>query len=201
MKKIILIITVAFLGIILTACADRTPFKEQEVLKNKALVYVYVVKTVSTDDSSYDEPYSIKIDDKPITPKIMQSEYIAYDLQPIKIKFSAIKGAAVSKDIELDLKPQDVYYLRVKGSQEDESFSFEVVQSKTALKEIAKTGVAGSNFIFENEDKPEGVIETTPKQIEPKSSADEIQRLYDMKEKGILSQEEFDTLKAKVINK
>ena len=33
------------------------------------------------------------------------------------------------------------------------------------------------------------------------SDADELARLYDLKEKGAITQEEYETLKAKVINK
>lgn len=201
MKKIISIVTVAFLSIVFTACADRTPFKEQEVLKDTALVYVYIAKTVSTDDNFHDDPLSIKIDDKTLTPKIMQNEYIAYNLKPRSITISAIKGAVLSQEIKLDLKPSQVYYLRVKNSSNSDSFTFEKMNQVVGLQEIAKTTVAGSNFIFKDNDKIEGLVETTPDNKATRTKADEIQRLYDMKEKGILSQEEFETLKAKVIKK
>ncbi len=201
MKKIILILTVAFLSIILTACADRTPFKEQEALKDTALVYVYIAKTVSTDDDFHDAPLSIKIDDKTIIPKIMQNEYVAYNLKPRSVTISAIKGAVLSQEIKLDLKPSKVYYLRVKNSSNSDSFTFEKMNQVVGLQEIAKTTVAGSNFIFKDNDKVEGLVETTPDNKATRTKADEIQRLYDMKEKGILSQEEFETLKAKVIKK
>jgi hypothetical protein len=201
MKKIMSFFIATIILISINGCADRTPFKEQEALIDTALVYVYAVKTVSIDDSSYDAPYAIKIDDKAVTPKLMQSEYVVYNLKPRDVKISAVKGAALSRDVNLELQSQKSYYLRVKGSQEDESFSFELVDSQKALKEIAKTGLAGSNFIFKDEDKPEGLIETTPDNKKTRTEADEIQRLYEMKEKGILTQEEFKTLKAKVIDK
>ncbi|MEA3523171.1 MAG: SHOCT domain-containing protein [Campylobacterota bacterium] len=197
MKKIILLLNIAFLSIILTACADRTPFKEQKPLKNTALVYVYNAKTVSTDENTYENIFTIKIDNKIATAKLFESEYVAYDLKPRTVTISVLKAAIEVKNITLDLEAGESYYLRIKGS---ESVEFENINEAQALKEIAKTGVAGSNYIFGAEDKVEGLVDTTSDNKKPRSEADEIQRLYDMKEKGIITQEEFQTLKAKVIN-
>jgi len=189
------IILFAFLG-----CADRTPFKEQEPIKNSALVYVYTLKSVSANEDYNYAPYTISIDNKIETPKLMQSEYAIYDLKPKELVISARKNVLIEKDVKLNLEAGNIYYLKIKENLDDESFSFQRIDETNALQEIAKTGLVGSNYIFENDDKVERVSEKTSDTNELKAQTDEIQRLYDMKEKGILTQEEFETLKAKVIN-
>ncbi len=200
MKKTVSILTLMMLSLLLTACADRTPFKEQTPLKDTALIYVYIPKTVSTGEESYNDPFSIKIDDKTVTLKLFQSEYVSYDIKPRKLIISAVRAAVEAQEITLELHSDERVYLRV-INLDDGTFAFEKIQENRALKEIAKTGVAGSNFIFSDDDKPQGLIETTPNDSKTRTQADEIQRLYEMKEKGILTQDEFETLKAKVISK
>ena len=76
---------------------------------------------------------------------------------------------------------------------------------------MIKTGLAGSSVesedniinVFTDEPKEEAIIVAPITQSAPTvskaSKMDEIQKAFDMKEKGILSDEEFNTLKAEIL--
>jgi hypothetical protein len=131
--------------------------------------------------------------------------------------------------LDLDLKAGQTYYLKIVDSQDGSAFDFVKVQSSEAKTEIALTGLAGSseespeNIITEllnpktNDESMEvktavvpavvpvnsqtPVVRQTPIQVVPMSKTDEIMKAYEMKEKGILSDEEFKTLKTNILDK
>lgn len=200
MKKIFIFIFTLVVSLMFSACADRTPFKEKDTISNNSVVYVYMLNDIGDDENLNDKPFSIFVNGKRVTDKIISGEYVAYELKPTKVTISALRGEIESKEIEIDLKPKNSYYLKIKTELDNDDFSFTQMSEQVGKTEILKTGLAGSNRIFKDE-KPEEVVSTADANIQKPSKADEIQRLYDMKEKGILTQEEFETLKAKVISK
>jgi len=84
---------------------------------------------------------------------------------------------------------------------------------KEANPELMKTGLAGSSVeseeniidIFTDEPKKEEPAVVTSPLMTPKvnttSKMDEIQKAFDMKEKGMLSEDEFKALKSEILAK
>jgi len=197
-SKMFLFSVILFL---LTACAGRVPFKAQEPLADSALVYIYVSSDVGDNESVSDSYYRFYINNKLAKEKIQSGEYIALNLKAHPIKISVAKAAFEEHSQNISLMAGVTYYFRVKSNLDNDAFEFIQVSDSIGAKEIVKTGLAGSTAIDEKNIITEyvGVQEKETIQKMP-SKADEIQRLYDMKEKGIITQEEYKTLKAKVIN-
>ncbi|WP_373003050.1 hypothetical protein [Sulfurimonas sp.] len=226
-KILILSITLLFI----TACGNRTQFKAQEPLENAALVYIYSHMQISTDDSSGRAEYNIRINNKPVMERIRDGEYMVFNLKPQPMTISATKNQIREKVLNLDLKSGQIYYLKINDSQDGSTFDFIVVKNSLGAQEIAKTGLAGSseesqdNIITEfvnpketdsMEVKPTVAPATAVAPIAvpqastpvpaasaatPMSKTDEIMKAYEMKEKGIVSDEEFKALKTNILNK
>jgi hypothetical protein len=204
MKSLKLFILVVLL-LIISGCAGRVPFKAQKPLENAALVYMYISSSLSTDEGGTDIYYRFLINGKIAKEKIRSNEYIALDLKPALTSITLVRGAVEERSVTLNLEAGKIYYLKANVNLENDDFELIQVSEKIGSKEILKTGLAEStaidkdNLITEYVNKPDEKV--TDKSVKVKSEADEIQRLYDMKEKGVLTQEEFETLKAKVIGK
>ena len=168
---------------------SKTPFKVQETLENKALVYIYVKTPEGLNDSNRYPKYSIKIDGKYVDGEIDHEEYIALNLDSADIKISAIRATIEVQSLKINLKAGSTYYLRIKSFSDDfAKFNFEELPKNIAFEEILST----QNVTPKEEEKVQ-VIQTL-------SKSDEIQKAYDLKEKGILSNEEFEKLKADILN-
>ena len=221
-KILLLLLTL----LLISACGDRVPFKAQEPLENAALVYVYVSAEVSTDESAYESDYNIRINNKRTMQRIKEGEYVVFNLKPQPINISATRKQIEEKVLNLDLKAGQIYYLKIKENLSAGAFEFIKVENSLGSKEIVKTGLAGStvdenNFLTElispKEEKsaevkaatsvvaPVAIPTTTPvpaTQVSQNiSKTDEIQKAYDMKEKGIISDEEFQALKTNILTK
>ncbi|PHQ65727.1 MAG: hypothetical protein COB99_02315 [Sulfurimonas sp.] len=223
----ILLLTITLL--LITACGNRTPFKKQEPLENAALVYIYAELKVSADDSMSDSEYNIRINNKPVMQRIKDGEYMVFNLKPQPMTISATKKQIQEEVLDMNLKTGQIYYLKISDNQEGNTFEFIEVKSSIASKEIAKTGLAGSmeespeNIITEfvnpkntesMEVKPTAAPATivapvvipqasvpAPAAVAPMSKTDEIMKAYGLKEKGIISDEEFKALKTNILNK
>lgn len=170
------------------SCA-KTPFKAQETLENKALVYIYVKTPEGLNDSNRYPQYSIKIDGKYIDGDISHEEYITLDLDPADIEISAIRATIEAQSLKLNLKAGSTYYLRIKSFSDDfAEFNFEELPKSIALEEIKVT----KNVTPKEEEKVEA--------IQTLSMPDEIEKAYELKEKGILNNQEFEKLKADILN-
>ncbi|MEO1953431.1 MAG: SHOCT domain-containing protein [Campylobacterales bacterium] len=145
MKKRLLILGLVFVGLLFSACADRMPFKAQKPLPKAALVYIYVVDGVASDDGASHSDYNIRINGKRYLERIESGEYMVFNLKPNPTLFSVVKSQIIEKDIKLNLKAGDVNYLRVTDNTEVGEFGFEQVPASIARGEIAKTGLAGSS--------------------------------------------------------
>lgn len=218
--KILLLTTTLLL---ITACGSKTPFKEQKPLDNAALVYVYAKMSLDSSESSTRGEYSLRINNKPVMQRIQDGEYMIFNLKPQPMKISATKKQIQEKVLDLDLNAGQIYYLKIVDSQDGSAFDFVKVSSSHAKVEITKTGLAGSS-----EESPENIITefVNPKETEsmevkssavaapvavpqvsapvttmPMSKTDEIMKAYGLKEKGIISDEEFKALKTNILNK
>ncbi len=203
MKKLqIFLLSIVLLFI--TACGDRVAFKPQEPLSNAALVYVYVSPYSELIEGEYTSYYVIRINNKRLDARVYKNEYIALDVKPGKTTFSATRAEIEEKSLSLDLEAGHIYYLRVTGDLEDGGFKFERVSDKVGAKEIKTTGLSGSMV-----NSPEYIVteliendkEQEPKDSSRASKTQEIEKAYALKEKGIISQKEFEQLKADILAK
>lgn len=217
MKKIILLSSLLAVVAIFSGCGSKSPYKEQKPLDDAALVYVYVAPQSGIAENNKDHAYKIKVNGKNVEGYVKTDEYVALDLKPGKVEVSATRADVETNSLKLDLKAGDIHYLKVK-SYSDAFGKFDVIKEQTAVakKEIAKTVDATSKNIIEKEiegvsvfaDKQEPTKESVPQiaaptvaaQI-PASKTDELEKAYKLKEKGVITDEEFKTLKSQIISK
>lgn len=215
MKKILILSSLLSVVVMFSACSSKSPYKEQKPLEEAALVYVYVVSQSGVAENYKDHAYKIKVNGKSVEGLVKTDEYMALDLKPGNVEVSATRADIETQSVKLDLKAGDIHYLKVK-SFSDAFAKFDLIkeQSVVAKKEIAKTVDATSKNIIEKEiegvtvfaDKKAPVVETAvPVQLSapqvPTSKTDELEKAYKLKEKGIISEEEFKTLKSQIISK
>jgi hypothetical protein len=218
-KTLLLIATL----LLFSACGNKTAFKLQKPLEKAALVYVYVKVKVDSSEASNRGEYSLRINNKPVMQRIQADEHMVFNLKPETMTLSATKNQIQEIVLDLDLKAGETYYLKIIDSQDGSAFDFVKVKSSDAKVEIASTGLAGSS-----EESPENIItefvnpkkgesmevmvapvvvpvnaqaSTAPRQTAPMSKTDEIMKAFELKEKGIIDDEEFKTLKIDILNK
>ena len=197
----------------MSACGSKIPFKKQEPLENSALVYIYLPSNLSTDDSDNTSDYNIRFNGRRVMERIASNEYMAFNVKPEKVTISVVRKQIEEKKISLDLKVGQIYYLKILDNLDGNNFDFVRVNKRDAYPELMKTGLAGSSVesedniinVFTDSPKEEAVVVAPVTQSAPAvskvSKMDEIQRAFDMKEKGMLSDEEFNTLKAEILAK
>ncbi|MCX6075791.1 MAG: DUF2846 domain-containing protein [Campylobacterales bacterium] len=219
MKNVKNIIVVVIL-LLLAACGNKTPYSVQKPLENAALVYVYADSAVGYYGEGMTSTYfNIRINNKRYLQRIRSGEYLAFDLKPEAMSISATRAQIEEKVVKLDLKAGQIYYLKIRDNLDGGRFEFEQMNEEVAVKEIAKTGLAGSSeestkniiteFVNSKEDKKENtsakVESTTTAQPNADtnglSKSDEIEKAHNLKEKGILSEEEFKALKTEILTK
>lgn len=207
-KTLLLTITL----LLLTSCGNKMSFKTQDPLENAALVYIYSSVHITSDDATSDPEYSIRINNKPYMQRIKEGEYIVINLKPQAMSISATKKQVQEKVLNMDLKNGQIYYLKIK-TLEGGAFDFNQVNNSVALNEITKTGLAGSSvesaeniiteFVNPKETESFEVKATSAPTVAPVavSKTEEIMRAHALKEKGIISDEEFKILKANILEK
>ncbi|MDD5399634.1 MAG: SHOCT domain-containing protein [Sulfurimonas sp.] len=213
MKKILILSSLLAVAVMFSACGSKSPYKEQKPLDDAALVYVYVVSQSGVADNNKDHAYKIKVNGKNVEGYVKADEYIALDLKPGSVEVTAIRADVEAQSIKLELKAGDINYLKIK-SFSDGFAKFDIIKSQSvvAKKEIAKTVSANSKNIVEKEIESatifaekkepakESVVQSTPVAASV-SKTDELEKAYKLKEKGIISEEEFKTLKSQIITK
>lgn len=207
MKKIKILLTAAAL-LLITGCASKVPFQESAPIENASVAYIYMTNYSELVEGSSGKNFTIRINDKSVEGRIKSNEYMKLDLKPQKIKFTATRDSIEEKSVTLDLKAGDSYYLRIRDNLQNGAFSFEHISKDTAKNEIAKTGLAGSVLEDVNSALTELVGTSEPKKEEVKvkaktvtSKTDELEKAYNLKQKGALTEEEFKTLKSQIISK
>ncbi len=200
--KSIQIFLLSIVLLFIAACGEKVAFKAQEPLSDAALVYIYVSPYSELIEGGYSSYYVIRINNKRLDERVYTNEYIALDVKPGKTIFSATRAEIEEKKLTLNLEAGHIYYLRVTGDLEDGSFAFERVSENIGAQEIKTTGLSGSMVnsqeyvvteLVENDDDTKG----TPSL----SKTQEIEKAYALKEKGIISQKEFEKLKADILAK
>ncbi len=223
--KNIKIVLIAVIMLLLSACGSKTPFSAQQPLENSALVYVYATSVMSSGESTSSKDFSIRINNKRYLERIKSGEYMAFNLKPDSMTLSATRSQIEEQVLKLSLQAGQTYYLRIKDNLEGGKFEFEQVGASEGAKEIAKTGLAGSSeespeniiteFVNPKEDKKEDmIVKEQPVAVQQPatvitptvstkslSKSDEIEKAYNLKQKGILSEEEYKNLKTEILAK
>lgn len=211
--KIIKILLLTTTLLLLTACGNKIPFKKQEPLENAALVYIYVLQNVGLQESQGGSDYSIRINNKRYLERIRGGEFISFNLKAQPMTISVTRAQIEEKVLKMDFKAGQIYYLKVSDNLDDGKFDFEIVNNTQALNEITKTGLAGSSvesaeniiteFVNPKETESFEVKATSAPTVAPVavSKTEEIMRAHALKEKGIISDEEFKILKANILEK
>ena len=200
MKKLALLILVA---LTFTSCS-KVPFKEDNAEQNSSLVYIFVSNDAGNSDNTSAPRYLLKIDEKRVKTRISGGEYLAFNLASKSTKFSIVRSSIIEKDITLQLTKNSRYFLKVVTDDASGGFTITEVNEAKGLNEIKGTYLAGAEA--EDEDaflgkflgEDESEKETTASE---QNDAAELERLFELKEKGAITQEEYETLKDKVINK
>ncbi len=205
MKKIKIVVT-AIVLLFVTGCASKVPFKSSLPVENASLVYIYMPNYSELTEDISSQNYRIRINDKSIEGRLKSNEYMAFNLKSQTIKFSATRANIEEKVATLDLKVGGVYYLRIRDNLKDGGFSFEAVSKEIGEKEIVKTELSGS--VLEDKTKAltefVGIPEAKKEEVKtqkPMSTTDELEKAFSLKEKGIITDEEFKALKSKIISK
>lgn len=228
MNKMIKIVALLLISTIFTACGSKLPFKEQTPLENAALVYVYVPSEISGDEDTDETDYNLRINNKRVMERISSGEYMVFNLKPITLTLSATRAQVEEHKLSVSLNAGEVYYFKISGKLDGGNFSFDRVSKAVGSKEITKTGLAGSsvedeeNIITEfinpksEEDAqvkvapvaavPTATVASTPVATQTptrgvSSKMDDIKQAYEMKNQGMLSDEEFKALKAEILAK
>ncbi|MBU1927649.1 hypothetical protein KKG77_01475 [bacterium] len=208
MKKILLVLTSIILSMLFMACS-KVAFEKQPPKENAALVYVYVVADSGVNDTNRVSLYKVGINGKKTEGYLKVAEYKAYDLKPGMITISAYRGDLEEQKINMDLAAGKTYYLRVKSFADDfAKFEITRVNSSVAHEELAHTTLAGEYV------KEDNIISEliTPKQetatpvatqqvVYTKSKTEELQNAAALKQQGILTDDEFNKLKAEILSK
>ena len=192
-QLILLLLTITF-----TACS-KTPFKEQKLQADSALVYIYVAEDDSINDTYRNSAYKINLNGIRANDSIGISEYMPYKLNSDNLIVTATRGDIETQKLKLQLEAGKAYFLRVRSFSDDfGKFKFEVVDKAVALNEIRNATLAAKI------DKKEEFINSLMQKEETNKSLskmDEIQKAYKLKKDGVITEEEFKKLKADILAK
>lgn len=199
--------TFIYLSILLfVAGCGKKPFVEAKPFNDNAVVYTYVSSSSDMNDVSRNPCYEFKIEDRFIEHCAYSGEYIEIsNIKPQKLNFTAIRNDIEKKNLFLDIKPNKSYFLKVTTSSDRfNQFEFEVVDKIIALQDMQYMNIANpkvSNeeisylkFIDKKAEK------TDYKTQQLKSKVDKIKEAYKLKEDGVLNDDEFEKLKAEILD-
>jgi hypothetical protein len=202
MKSIKLVLLAAVL-LFVVGCADKKPFAKQEPLENAGLVYLYVVPDGAFESNPN---YKVRINGKRVEGRVKKGEYTVFNLKPTNsLKITVVKREIEEKSVTLDIIAGQINYIKVKGSS-SEGLTVVHVPNSVGSKEIVKMGLAGSVI---DESVNEAIEELIPEkkkaplvQAAPSASkVEQIEKAHALKEKGILSEEEYKKLKTEILSK
>ncbi len=227
MKKILLTLLTTLLSTLFFSCA-KVPFTKNTVKQNAALVYIYTAReTNSIDENSRIQTYKILLNGKYIDDSLVNDEFIKYDVKSGSIIFSALRNDIDIKKLELDAIEGKIYYLKINtyGASLGK-FDFKLVNETQALKEMQETTLAGAyekkdsiisalipsgNTKKEEDDKTTKIskqdIQTmidakVTQKVSTSTTATKLENIrnaYEMQKQGLLTKEEFKTMKTEIL--
>jgi len=199
----------------LSGCAQKAPYSEIPLPSDKTWVYLYSPGTVLVEEMSYD----IRVDGLENHLVLNDDGYLIYDVPSDTFTISVrnsdlIDGQLDHKEIILrDLKHGQAYYVKVIVNQ-GSPVKLKLMDAEKAKQEIKGTVLydqdANTLKVYESQGKKQSEIVAEPI-VDPRavsaskalsgSLADEIQKLYELQKSGAISEDEFQVLKKKVIDK
>ncbi|MEA2110436.1 MAG: SHOCT domain-containing protein [Campylobacterota bacterium] len=178
-----------------SGCSLKQPFHKEKAIEGTATVYIYRASKLGVDDNKY----KIYVDGKYSHRQLKTNEYFPFHIREGDVTISAISNGIIEHELTMDLDNEKDYFIRITPIEGDD-FTLKAVQEPQALTQIAKTGLSGS--MFEEDPKESKLVEKKDTEVaSPLAPSDEITKLYEMKERGIITEAEFKSLKAKVIAK
>ena len=138
MKNILKILLSLLPLTLFTSCKSQTPFVVQLPIENKALVYIYFPESLSLNEDYFYSIFDIYINDKRVEHTIKSSEYRAFNIKPDTIHFRIKRASIEHKDITLELKEGETYYLKIEDNLDSNDFEFYLQESEKAKEEISK---------------------------------------------------------------
>lgn len=201
MKNQFKIVTFVLISLLFVSCA-KIPFKEVEPLKSTSLINVYVVNNVSASANEADANhcYKIAINGKNLEECAQTDEFLQYNgLLSEDIILSATRADIEKQTLKLNLKEGETYYLRIKSfSNSFNKFEFVQVKKTLALNEIKDMTQANPP---EKENASLELFKESKKESKNLSKSDEIKKAHQLKVDGLLTQEEYNKLKAEILAK
>jgi hypothetical protein len=174
---------------------SRQPFSEVKPAAGNAVLYVYWPESMNQDHTLYD----VVIDGK-VVGVVHNHCYIATEVSPGPVNVTIrdrdpIKAHLKKAQLQIDAVVSGAVYIKI-GSP----FSASVVDNTVGSQEIRDTELweeLDATIHMAGEEKAPAA---EPAKARP-SASEEIERLVALKEKGAITQEEYEILKARVISK
>ncbi len=194
MKKTLLALLT--LGLLFTGCAKQ-PFQEKQPEPKAALVYTYVVEDDGVNDTNRLPCYKVHLGEEYTNDCMKIGEYMEFDVKPGKVDFNIARANIEIQTVSLDLAVGEIKYLQIQSYSDDfAKFNVVNIDAEKALKELDDTVLVGA--YIKKETGPSKLV--TPKEEKKVlSKSDELEKAYNLKEKGILSDEEFNKLKSEIL--
>ena len=198
MKKIFLLIPLFVITLLLSACSKQL-FVEAKPLQNNSLVYIYVAEDSFVSDIVPNHCYSISVDNKTEASCIKLGEYMEIELKSAKIELNVARSDIEKHSLTLLLEKNKNSYVKIQShSNSFAEFTLQELKADLALPELKYTQIGTP--VKENQKRMKRV-EHQMQNINSFSKSDELEKAYKLKEKGILSQEEFNKLKSEILAK
>jgi len=196
MKKILmslLLISTLFVG-----CAKQ-PFQEKKPEPKAALVYTYVVEDDGVNDTDRNPCYKVHLGEEYTNDCMNVGEYMAFDVKPGNVDFNIARANIEIQTVSFNLVAGETKYLRIQSFSDDFA-KFNVVDTEPsdALNELKHTVLVGS---YVKKDIGPSKLIAPKEDSRVVSKSDELEKAYKLKEKGILSEDEFNKLKSEILAK
>ena len=204
MNKTIKHIIFLSLPILFLSCS-KVAFQKQNIANDSALVYVYVEQDDGINDTSRNSNYKIGINGIKTLGTLSYGEYKYYRLRPEKLTINAYRADIEEQSITLELNASKTYFLCIKSFSDDFArFNITSVSPKVGYEALKDTSLAGEYKKTELKIS-KYLIDETPeaKETKPESSkskTDELMNAVKLKKEGLLTDEEFNTLKADILS-
>jgi hypothetical protein len=179
-------------ALLLTGCA-RKSFEQVQVQNGKSALYVYWLEPVNQENATYD----VYVDGE-LAGVVHNHSYIVTQVKQGQVTVTVqnsdpVKASLERSVIQLDTSGSTEHYIKIKTP-----FNVKVPDASLASEEIKSAEQwddIGFSVRMPGEPKKGAAAVAQP------SAAEEIERLLDLKNKGAITEEEYQILKARVIGK
>ncbi len=181
------------LPFVLISCAQKQPFSTAAISQESALLYIYRPLVHGHNTPAY----RLYVDDEKVPYVLSGGEYAPVYVKTGRATIRAVSNGILEQSVTLDLQKGAAYFIRTLPL-EGGIFSMQHIADTQALNEISHTFLSGSELSIDTDKKKLITHDQSPTSI---SVSDEIAKLYQMKEQGIITEEEFTQLKTKIIGR